>query len=52
MHGRTAFDADAGRRHLRGCFVDRETFHSRLRVLGAQLRGRAPRQVQPAGTSG
>ncbi|WP_020592510.1 TauD/TfdA family dioxygenase [Kiloniella laminariae] len=32
MHGRNAFDA-TGARHLRGCYVDRSDFDSRLRVL-------------------
>ncbi len=33
LHGRTAFDADSGRRHLQGCYVDRDELRSRLRVL-------------------
>lgn len=33
LHGRTAFEAN-GKRHLRGCYVDRTEFQSRLRVLG------------------
>jgi len=32
LHGRNAFAA-TGRRHLRGCYVDRTEFQSRLRVL-------------------
>jgi len=37
MHGRNAFEAGegySGARHLRGCYVDRSDFESRLRVLG------------------
>lgn len=34
MHGRDAFDPSTGTRHLRGCYVDRSEFQSRLRVLG------------------
>lgn len=33
LHGREAFDPNTGRRHLRGCYVDRGEFESRLRVL-------------------
>lgn len=33
MHGRTAFDPNTGRRHLRGCYVDWGDLMSRLRVL-------------------
>lgn len=33
MHGREAFDPQTGNRHLRGCYVDRGEFESRLRVL-------------------
>jgi len=33
LHGRTAFTAEAGRRHLRLCTIDRDQFHSRLRRL-------------------
>lgn len=38
LHGRTAFDPSTGRRHLRGCYVDRGEAKSRLRVL-ARARG-------------
>ena len=37
LHGRKAFDESIGERHLRGCYVDRSEFKSRLRVLGKQL---------------
>lgn len=33
LHGRQAFDPNTGRRHLRGCYVDRGEFLSRIRVL-------------------
>ncbi len=42
MHGRTAFDVNARRRHLQGCYVDLDGLESRLRVLS---RGRAPDPV-------
>jgi len=32
LHGRQAFEP-TGRRHLRGCYVDRSEFQSRLRIL-------------------
>ena len=33
LHGRTAFDPNAGARHLQGCYVDKDGIESRLRVL-------------------
>lgn len=33
LHGRDAFDPATGRRHLRGCYVDRGDLDSRIRVL-------------------
>ena len=33
LHGREAFDPSTGFRHLRGCYVDRGEWDSRLRVL-------------------
>jgi gamma-butyrobetaine dioxygenase len=33
LHGRRAFDPATGKRRLRGCYVDRSEFTSRLRVL-------------------
>jgi gamma-butyrobetaine dioxygenase len=33
LHGRDAFDPGAGRRVLRGCYIDRDDVLSRLRVL-------------------
>ncbi len=37
LHGRTAFDPSSGLRHLRGCYVDRTEFKSRLRVLAREF---------------
>jgi gamma-butyrobetaine dioxygenase len=37
LHGRTAFDGDPGRRHLRLCTVDRDQVHSALRLLRADF---------------
>lgn len=39
MHGRDAFDPSTGNRRLRGCYVDRTEFQSRLRVLAQQFDG-------------
>jgi gamma-butyrobetaine dioxygenase len=33
LHGRTAFDPSRGRRHLQGCYVDKDGVDSRRRVL-------------------
>jgi gamma-butyrobetaine dioxygenase len=33
LHGRDAFDPGAGRRRLRGCYMDHDDLFSRLRVL-------------------
>lgn len=38
LHGRTGFDPASGNRALRGCYVDREELHSRLRILARQRR--------------
>lgn len=35
LHGRDAFDPQSGPRHLQGCYVDRDDFLSRLRLLDA-----------------
>jgi gamma-butyrobetaine dioxygenase len=37
LHGRTAFDPSCGRRHLQGCYVDRDGLDSRARVLRRNL---------------
>ncbi|KZM49501.1 TauD/TfdA family dioxygenase [Labrenzia sp. OB1] len=39
LHGRTAFDPNTGFRHLRGCYVDRGEFDSRIRVLSRKKTG-------------
>jgi gamma-butyrobetaine dioxygenase len=33
LHGRTEFDPQSGRRHLQGCYADRDMVESRLRKL-------------------
>ena len=33
LHGRTAFDPNLGRRHLQGCYIDRDAMESRRTVL-------------------
>jgi gamma-butyrobetaine dioxygenase len=33
LHGRTAYSAAAGERHLQGCYADRDGLRSRLAVL-------------------
>ncbi len=38
LHGRSAFDPNSGRRHLQGCYVDRDMVQSRLRAV-RQRRG-------------
>ncbi|MEH6578711.1 MAG: TauD/TfdA family dioxygenase [Amphritea sp.] len=37
LHGRKAFDEATGVRHLRGCYVDRSEFKSRLRILARKF---------------
>jgi len=37
LHGRNAFDENVGERRLKGCYVDRAEFKSRLRTLKKQL---------------
>jgi alpha-ketoglutarate-dependent taurine dioxygenase len=51
LHGRTAFDAASGARHIRSCYVDRESVHSQLRLLGRRL-GRAETELVMAGGFG
>ena len=41
LHGREAFDPTTGFRHLRGCYVDRGEFDSRLRMLARRTSKRA-----------
>jgi gamma-butyrobetaine dioxygenase len=33
LHGRTGFDPEEGRRHLQGCYIDRDGPRSHYRVL-------------------
>ena len=40
LHGRTGYDLDSGERWLRGCYVEREELHSRLRIHSRQTRAR------------
>lgn len=42
LHGRSGFDPATGRRHLRGCYVDRGEVDSRIRVLSRGLSRPAP----------
>jgi gamma-butyrobetaine dioxygenase len=51
LHGRTAFDPAAGRRHLRLCYIDRDGYHSTLRVLARNL-GRSGAEFVLAGGAG
>jgi gamma-butyrobetaine dioxygenase len=37
LHGRTAFDPNLGRRHLQGCYIDRDGIESRRLVLRRDL---------------
>lgn len=37
VHGRTAFDAGDGRRHLQGCYIDIDEPRSRYRILSRRL---------------
>ena len=39
VHGREAFSAESGQRHLRGCYVDRGALRSTYRVLSRPRRG-------------
>ncbi|NQW08774.1 MAG: TauD/TfdA family dioxygenase [Alphaproteobacteria bacterium] len=38
LHGRGAFDPSTGPRHLQGCYVDLDEWHSRIRVLQGEHR--------------
>jgi gamma-butyrobetaine dioxygenase len=51
LHGRTAFDPRAGRRHLRLCYIDRDGYHSTLRVLGRKLGRFGADLVLPSGAA-
>lgn len=37
VHGRTAFDANEGRRHLQGCYIDIDEPRSRYRTLSRRV---------------
>ncbi len=52
LHGRLAFDAEAGPRHLQQCSVNRDEFHNSLRVLAARLRHPAADLVMAGGAVG
>ncbi len=39
LHGRRAFEMRTGERWLRGCYIEREELHSRLRMLDRERRG-------------
>lgn len=39
LHGRTEFDPNLGRRHLQGCYIDRDGIESRRLVLRRKLLG-------------
>lgn len=39
LHGRAAFDPSSGARHLQGCYVDKDDFLGRLRVLEREAAG-------------
>lgn len=39
LHGRSAFDPNAGTRHLQGCYVDKDSVESRYRVLSRRADG-------------
>jgi gamma-butyrobetaine dioxygenase len=45
LHGRTVFDPSLGRRHLQGCYIDRDGIESRRLVL---RRGNRDEKVQAA----
>ncbi len=45
LHGRGEFDPNRGRRHLQGCYVDKDGLESRRRVLRRQLGADGERRV-------
>jgi gamma-butyrobetaine dioxygenase len=47
LHGRTAFDPSAGRRHLQGCYIDIDEPRSRYRNLSRRLA--RPQRIREAG---
>ena len=52
LHGRLAFDPQAGPRHLQQCSVNRDEFHNSLRVLAARLEHPAAELVMAGGAVG
>jgi gamma-butyrobetaine dioxygenase len=51
LHGRKAFDAAGHRRHIHGCLVTRDSFHSRLRTLQRKVRMEVDRRKLSSGAS-
>ena len=49
MHARTDFEITTGARHFRQCHVDREEFHSRLRLLAVALKKSVPEELLTPG---
>ena len=52
LHGRQAFSADSGARHLQQCSVNRDEFHNTLRVLASKLGHPAAELVMAGGAVG
>jgi hypothetical protein len=52
LHGRLAFDPEAGARHLQQCSVNRDEFHNSLRTLAARLAHPAADLVMAGGAVG
>ncbi|SPJ27124.1 TauD/TfdA family dioxygenase [Falsiruegeria mediterranea] len=48
VHGRAAYSADSGQRHLRGCYIDRGELRSTYRTLYRKTGQTAPSQGQSA----
>jgi gamma-butyrobetaine dioxygenase len=51
LHGRTAFNPQADKRHLRLCYIDRDGYHSTLRILGRKLGRLGTDLVLPSGVA-
>lgn len=47
LHGRDAFEAGGGERHLRGCYIDQDDVYSRLRVLSRAAEEPTTQASQP-----
>ena len=52
LHGRQAFDPQAGARHLQQCSVNRDEFHNSLRILAARFEHPAADMVMAGGAVG